>query len=256
MRISQTLAATGLMLTVVACGSKSGSSPAPSDTPAPADTPAPVSDADKAKLDAEFAQLPNAAIVRVPVDANGNATGQPEMHAYSGTATLNDSSSAAAAFDAGKAPTKLVSSASELDGDTSTQSWSGWQNWNNASSYYNNSGYTGQGTYGNTYGYGSTYSSTYQPTYSSTYQPTYSSTYQPTYQPYQPSYNTTTAYSNSTPTPYCNDYCGGWNNNYFQNTYQPTLYWQGQGWNYNYANQGSYTSNGYSYYCYTPHKYW
>ena len=227
MRSVHSLIMTGLVFGLVACGSsKKGSNdpaPAPSAQPTTTGQPQTLSAADKASLDAKFSQIPQAAIVRVPVDASGNANGVPEMHTYTGSEGLASGDSAAAAFNAGAAPQNMVASASELDNNTSTQSWTKWNNYvpvNATGAYYGN-------TYGNTYG------NSYAPTYGNSYTPTY-------------------GYGNTS----YSSYYGGWNNSYWTTSYKPTLYWQGIGWNYGYYQPYNYTNGGYSYHCYRPYKYW
>ena len=222
MRQLHSLVMAGLVFGVAACGSKSSSDNTAPAQPAPAGQAQTLSAADKAKLDSEFAQIPQAAIVRVPVDAQGNTSGLPEMHTYSGSEGLASGQSAAAAFDAGTAPRKLVGSQSELDGNTSTQSWTSWSNY--SSGYYNTQ-------------------QTYQPV--TTYLPT--TTYQPV-TTYQPSYG----YGNNS----YQQYYSGWNSSYWTTTYKPTLYWQGMGWNYGNYQPYNYTVGNYNYYCYRPYKYW
>ncbi len=115
---------------------------------------------------------PASTIVRVPVDANGAPTGEPEMRLIADAKDLNSNEAVEAAFNEGKAPEKLVQAESELDGDTSTQAWGCWTRSyytpsNSYSSYgYSNSyGYTNYNSYNTYNSYGSNYwASSYRPT--------------------------------------------------------------------------------------------
>jgi len=110
-----------------------------------------VTEEEKAALEAEFQTIPAAAIVRVPVDADGNATGEPQMMTIGQADGLENLDAVAAAFDNGQAPQKMISGKDELNDDTSTQSWQAWNNYGNYNSYGKNT------SYGNSYGSNSSY---------------------------------------------------------------------------------------------------
>ena len=131
MRLVKSLIVVGVVLGSAACGSKANTNNQAAETSV-----------------ANAAQIPSGAIIRVPVDANGNPTGEPSMRTVSADkATVKDGASMSAAFEAGAAPESIVKSKSELDGNTSTQSWCGWS--------YGGYGY-GYGGYGYG-GYGVSY---------------------------------------------------------------------------------------------------
>ena len=117
--------------------------------------------AEQEKTNAAFPEsalksLPEAVIVRVPVDANGKElSNMSEMRLHSGAAvSKTDSDAVAGAFAKGSTPSLAKS---ELDKDSSTQSWwwnRGCNNWYSYRPYYNYYGssyYYTQPTY---YGYG------------------------------------------------------------------------------------------------------
>ena len=151
MRYVNQLASLSLVLAASACGVKD--SDKKQATPVAAEAPA-----------ATVAQ-PATAIVRVPVDANGVPTGEPEMRLVAEAKELASNEAVETAFNEGSAPEKLIQSESELDGDTSTQAWGCWSG--GYSTYYApvSYGYSNYG-YGN-YGYnayGSNYwASSYSP---------------------------------------------------------------------------------------------
>jgi hypothetical protein len=212
MRVLSTVTAIGLLAALTACGTHKKSDdaadqPAPNAQPTAADDPA----------------LPEAAIVRVPVDAKGEPTGEPEMRIYSGDAIGDDG--VQAAWDASTAPAKVVNSAEELDADTSTQSWTSYSyisagGW--GGSYGN--GYGNGYGYNNGYGYGAGYGGYYPGGYPGGYQPGYG----------------------------CGSY-SCYNQNYFQNYYRPVLGYGGNSYNYGvYTPYNSYGGGGgYNYYCYS-----
>jgi len=77
--------------------------------------------------------LPESVIIRMPLDAQGNPTGVPEMRLVQSSESLTSPEAVAAAFASGSTPAKLVSSLDELDQDSSTQAWywhrTGWGHW-------------------------------------------------------------------------------------------------------------------------------
>jgi hypothetical protein len=122
MRFVKPMILVGLVVGATACGTKSNSS-----------------DTQPVAADVNAALVPAAAIIRVPVDASGNPTGEPSMRTVNADkASLSTPEALSAAFEAGAEPQKIVANKSELDGDTSTQSWCGW----------------GRGGLGYGYGYG------------------------------------------------------------------------------------------------------
>lgn len=228
MRFITTVASAALALGLTACGSNNKKDGGDENSA----QPAPSTDEEKkAQLDQDYSEIPNAAIVRVPVDQDGNATGEPQMMTYKGSEDLASAESAEKAFTAGAAPEKMVASQDELDGDSSTQSWTQWDNYASSGSYGNQSASSGT-YYGNGGGYGNTYDDGYDDSYN----------------PYGNSYVPNTYGSNN--------YYGGWNYNYWQTSYKPVLYYKGYGWNYGFNRPYSYTHGGYSYHCYKPYKYW
>jgi len=138
MKLIRTVAISfGAMLVLSACGTqeKDHAQKAPEATAEEA-----------AERDASFAEIPAAAIVRVPVDAEGNPIGEPEMRVVgNGSAPASDEQMASA-WSTADAPEALVDAeaVSELDMDSSTQSWSSWNRGHN-----NNCGYNRGGCYGN-----------------------------------------------------------------------------------------------------------
>lgn len=121
MRIINAVALCGLTLGFVACGAKEDKKNENNQSPTGTQT----SEEEKAQLEAEFSQIPAAAIVRVPVDANGETIGDPEMKTTGDANSLDSADGLAAAFESGAAP-QMVAGKEELDGDSSTQSWSQW----------------------------------------------------------------------------------------------------------------------------------
>lgn len=151
MRMIKTCISAGLVLALGACGTKKAAQN--SDAPAPA----PTASNDKT---AAAAALPQATIVRVAVDDKGNVIGAPEMRTTNDTAALSSGQGLSQAFTAGQEP-KIVASTDELDKNSSTQSWGGWN-------YYSPS-YYGHNNYYNTYGYGYYGCGSYCGSYGSTY---------------------------------------------------------------------------------------
>jgi len=121
-------------------------------------TPAEQSSAaPQAQAMAKPADLPAAAIVRVPVSDNGQEDpSKAELRLESGSKLASSTDEAVAAFENGKVPTSVKKSHDELDKDSSTQSWffgGLFRNYN----YYYNYGYNygiGYGYYNNYYSYG------------------------------------------------------------------------------------------------------
>ncbi len=96
-----------------------------------------ANDADVTARAEKFSQLPKAAILAVPVDANGNElTDKAELRVTNADVDMNDVSAIANAFNGASAPASVVNSENELDGDSSTQSWHYWGY--NSSWRYNN----------------------------------------------------------------------------------------------------------------------
>jgi len=86
------------------------------------DSAQPVKPVDTAAVDAEHTGLPEAVVIRVPVDASGKEIeAKAEMRAATGVA-IADGATADQAFAKGSVP-RTVTSQSELDGDSSTQSF-------------------------------------------------------------------------------------------------------------------------------------
>lgn len=74
------------------------------------------------ELAAEYQRLPQAVVIRVPVDASGKeVAGNAEMRTFNGQATVSESNTAALFAESEAA--RVVASADELDADSSTQSW-------------------------------------------------------------------------------------------------------------------------------------
>ena len=103
------------------------------------------------------ANLPVAAIVRVPVGENGKEDPtKAELRLESGTSLANTQEETVTAFENGNAPKAVKQSHDELDKDSSSQSWffgGLFRNYN----YYYNYGYNysiGYGYYNNYYSYG------------------------------------------------------------------------------------------------------
>jgi hypothetical protein len=72
--------------------------------------------------------IPNAAVVRVPVNEEGEAIGEPEMHIYHGDIDIGTDDGVEQAFKSGTEPVAFVDSATdELDLDSSTQSWTNYR---------------------------------------------------------------------------------------------------------------------------------
>ena len=152
MRFVKPMILVGLVVGATACGTKSNSS-----------------DTQPVAADLNAAAIPAAAIIRVPVDASGNPIGEPSMRTVNADkASLASPEALSAAFEAGAEPQKIVANKSELDGDTSTQSWCGWGlggfGYGYGSGYYGGYGagywggsyspYLWSGGYGYGYGYG------------------------------------------------------------------------------------------------------
>jgi hypothetical protein len=229
-----------------ACGTdaKKNEQPvAPAPEPTATAAPTAAGEADKAALEAEYAAIPKATIVRVALDAEGRPVGEPEMKTTSSTEGLDSEDGAAAAFEAGDAPQKLADSTDELDDDSSTQSWLSWK--------------VSVGSYhaANTCYAGSTAYECKAPGYESSYAPKADDyapapSYQPSYQPYQPSYQP--GY-----TPSCASYASSCGKSHsFWLGYQPWLKWKGRAWNYGYERPSYSNKGGYGYYTYQAHKYW
>ena len=141
MRVFRSLAVTSAILGLAACGTQKKSDDANDQAPK-------LTSEQKIELEEEFADVPPATIVRVPVDAQGNATGEPEMRVVDNGAAPENDASMTAAWDSGSKPEAMVNSASELDEDSSTQSW---QSWGYGSCQY--SSYSRCG-YGSSFGHG------------------------------------------------------------------------------------------------------
>ena len=106
---------------------------------------------------AKPADMPVAAIVRVPVDAEGKEDPtQAELRLEASEKLAKTKEEALASFENGKAPAQVKKSHDELDKDSSSQSWffgSLFRNYNYGYNYgYNYS--IGYGSYNNYYSYG------------------------------------------------------------------------------------------------------
>lgn len=126
-----------LATVIAACGS----SPKAARTDAPA---VGQSTAAKEMPAATKDSLPAAGIIRVPLDANGAEQLDKADFRTASTVKASDGQSVSAAFDNGATPSNV----SELDKDTSTQSWGHWGGYSN---YGYNSYY--YGSYSNSYYY-------------------------------------------------------------------------------------------------------
>jgi len=145
-----------MALTVAACGTKNHDD---QEQKAPE-----LSSEEIAALETEFALIPKAAIIRVPIDADGNATGEAEMRiVQNGNAPTNDDEMTQS-WSTAEAPAALVSSESELDNDSSTQSWNsyGYGSSCDGASYGCGGGFGGGGFGGG--GYNNYYQNQYRPT--------------------------------------------------------------------------------------------
>lgn len=100
-----------------------------------------VSQAEKQSLESNYEAVPNAVIVRVPVDNNGQANGEPEMRIYEGEGELADEEGVSQAFAVGGAPEQVSENSDELDSDSSTQSWFGYRGCGNGCNYGNQYGH-------------------------------------------------------------------------------------------------------------------
>ena len=144
MRVIRTFAILGATLALVACGSQDKQEDA-NDAPQ-------LTNQEKAELEEEYASVPAAAIVRVPVDAQGNPTGAPEMRVVENGDAPNTDAEMTSAWEGGNQPASIVASASELDADSSTDSWHGWGYGNCRYSSHSRCGYS---SYGHGYFYNS-----------------------------------------------------------------------------------------------------
>lgn len=135
MRFVNVIAVAGLALGLSACGQHDKKDDQNQEA-----APTQVTPEEKQQLDTEFSQIPAAAIVRVPVDANGETIGDPEMKTVAQGEGLESADGVASAFESGAAPQKMGAE-SELDRDSSTQSWTQWD-------YYGQQGAFGQGGFG------------------------------------------------------------------------------------------------------------
>lgn len=84
-------------------------------------------DADVTARAEKFSQLPKAAILAVPVDANGNEmTDKAELRVLNKDVDMNKADSLASAYSEATKPATVIDSADELNSDSSTQAWWRW----------------------------------------------------------------------------------------------------------------------------------
>lgn len=203
MRLLSPIMGCALALSLAACGTQSDKKTEQAQQAKPEVAAAPATNA----------EIPAAMVLRVPVDADGKATGMPEMKVLKTGKVEDSADSVVAAFANGD-----VAKVGELDADSSTQSWSAYAGFSSSyGSNYNSSygGGYGNSGYGNSYG-GSSYGGGYGGSYG------------------------------------CGSYCSSYNQSYFYNSYSPTLYYGNQQYNYGSYRPYSYNNGGYNYYCYRP----
>jgi hypothetical protein len=254
MRSYKLVAASLLAGLIVACGSGKKNDDAAQNSPT---TPA-VSPEEKAARDAVYSEVPGHAIVRVPVNEKGETIGAPEMRVVSSKDAIGDATQAVAAFDSGSAPQKMVAKADELDGDSSTQSWSSWDYYDTYNSGGN--GHTGGGSYNGGSGYGS--SGGYGHTGGGSYNggSGYGDDYDNDWGDYDDDYDSEYGDGYGSGGNYggggCGSNCGNWGHNYWQSSYKPVLYYKNYGWNYGAYRPTYWNQGGYNYYCYGQNKNW
>lgn len=80
-------------------------------------------------LAAEYSRLPNAVVIRVPLDGYGTEQASAaSMRSYYGSEMVTDSSDLAGIYENGRNPGHLISTLAELTSEgSSTQSWGAWQ---------------------------------------------------------------------------------------------------------------------------------
>ncbi len=206
MRLMSSIAGCALALSLAACGSKS-------DKPADQGQQAPKPEVSGAQAPTAAAAIPDAMVLRVPVDADGNATGMPEMKVVKKGEVADSSDAVVSAFDKGDAAT-----VGELDADSSTQSWSAYGGYsssygNNYNSSYGQGGqYGGQQSYGQqSYGCGSSCGGYNQSYFSNSYRPSLSYGGQSyNYGYYRPYSYVSSGYSYYCYRPYRGSYGGGY----------------------------------------------
>ena len=109
-------------LMIASCGQKDQNTTDKTET-APIQTqPEAVSQQSEAEEAAAQLTVPASVIVRIPVDQDGNITGEPEMRSVNESLDVDNSQLIAETFDAATAAAS-VSTEGELDADSSTQSW-------------------------------------------------------------------------------------------------------------------------------------
>ena len=123
MKVSSVVSGVTLALVLTGCGINKEEQIAAPQAPETSNQAESVEALEAAQ--ANFDQIPANALVRVPVDAQGNATGAPEFRTNDSTSQLDSTEAMAAAFAAGNAPEAVVDASGELDADSSVQSWQG-----------------------------------------------------------------------------------------------------------------------------------
>jgi hypothetical protein len=210
---------------------------------------------EKAGLDAEFSKIPQAAIVRVKLDDEGNPTGSPEMKVAKGDATgLTTADAAAAAFEGGAAPESVVGGVDELDSDTSVQSWTNWGDGNDFGNQGDQGdfGQSNQNYYPGQQGPGQQ-NGGYKPVPQNPGQQYPGQQGPGGYKP--PHQGGGQGGGSCAPQRTCGcqrSYC----HDYWYVGYRPVLFWHGYGWNYGIGRPWYYRHGGYGYYCYRPRRTW
>jgi hypothetical protein len=152
MKIMSISASAAILATsLVGCGTQQSSqSPAPQKQQAPVAAKTIEADPSKdAALEAEYASLPANVILRVKKDSSGKEIpGSAEMVSLRSDVQQDQ---IAASFSKGQ-PLSEAKNGDDLDGDSSTQSWYGWNGYNGAD--YNNQTTVNYSNinYGNQYG--------------------------------------------------------------------------------------------------------
>ena len=116
----------GLGLCLSACGDNSSKEKAPEQVTEQPEAKEAVTPEQAAELDERFTDVPQMAIVRVALDANGNPDPSIEPELRTADTSVSNDGMAAEAFQNGSAPDVMISSEAELDADSSTQSWFRW----------------------------------------------------------------------------------------------------------------------------------
>ena len=123
MKVSSVVSGVTLALVLTGCGINKEEQAAAPQAPETSNQAESVEALEAAQ--ANFDQIPANALVRVPVDQQGNATGAPEFRTNNSATQLDSTEAMAAAFAAGNAPEAVVDGSGELDSDSSVQSWHG-----------------------------------------------------------------------------------------------------------------------------------